>query len=253
MTSPATVAQPREDDGEGLARSVRLFRMFRTEQADPGQYYRVLSADTARQLAAYAELDGRTVLDIGGGGGWFTAAFRARGARCLLLEPDPAELYSRGEPPPAAVLADGLRLPVRDRAADIVFSSNVLEHVPDPILMIDEMIRVTKPGGIVYLAFTNWHSPWGGHEMSPWHYLGAGYAERRYIRVHQRKPKHHVGRSLFPVSIGQVLRTVRARGDIEVVDARPRYLPPWCRPITRVPGLREVVTWNLLLVLRRTQ
>jgi SAM-dependent methyltransferase len=253
VTLTAGPGQRRADDDASLARSVRLFQMFRTEQADPDQYYRVLSEDTARQLARYAELDGRTVLDVGGGGGWFSAAFRDRGARCLLLEPDPAELYSRDKPPPAAVLADGLRLPVRDGAVDIAFSSNVLEHVPSPPRMLDEMIRVTKPGGIIYLAFTNWHSPWGGHEMSPWHYLGAAYAERRYIRVHQCKPKHRVGESLFPVSIGRLLRTVRARDGVEVIDARPRYLPPWCRPVVWVPGLREVVTWNLLLVLRRTR
>ena len=36
-----------------------------------------------------------------------------------------------------------------------------------------------------------------------------------------------------------------------LIDAVPRYLPGWTRPLRRVPGLREVLTWNLLLVLRR--
>jgi hypothetical protein len=57
---------------------------------------------------------------------------------------------------------------------------------------------------------------------------------------------------LFPVHIGTVLHALRARTDIEVVDARPRYYPSWCRPIVMVPGLREVATWNLMLVARRT-
>ena len=39
---------------------------------------------------------------------------------------------------------------------------------------------------------------------------------------------------------------------VEVVDARPRYYPRWCRPVVRVPWLREVLTWNLLLILQRT-
>jgi hypothetical protein len=117
--------------------------------------------------------------------------------------------------------------------------------------MIEEMIRVTRPGGLVYLAFTNWYSPWGGHEMAPWHYLGSGYAERRYTRHHHRKPKHKVGVSLFRVHIGPVLRALRARADVEIVDARPRYYPRWCRFVVRVPGVREVGTWNLMLVMRR--
>jgi SAM-dependent methyltransferase len=237
---------------EGLARSVRLVRLFRSEQADPEQYYAAIAEDAVGQVAGYCELSGRTVLDIGGGGGWFTAAFRARGARCCLLEPDLAELRQRKAVPAGAVLADGLLLPVRDGAADVAFSSNVLEHVPDPMRLIGEMIRVTRRDGLIYLAFTNWYSPWGGHEMSPWHYLGPGFAERRYARRYHRKPKHKVGATLFPVHVGSVLHALRARTDIEIVDARPRYYPPWCRPLVRVPGLREVATWNLLLVMRRT-
>lgn len=227
-------------------------RLFRSEQADPERYYAAIAEDAVAQVEGYCELPGRIVLDIGGGGGWFTTAFRAHGARCCLLEPDPGELLRRDAAPVGAVLADGLLLPVRDGAADVAFSSNVLEHVPDPLRMIGEMIRVTRRDGLIYLAFTNWYSPWGGHEMSPWHYLGPGYAERRFIRRYHRKPKHKVGTSLFPVHVGPVLRALRARTDIEIVDVRPRYYPPWCRPLVAIPGLREVASWNLLLVMRRT-
>ena len=154
--------------------------------------------------------------------------------------------------PAGAVLADGYWLPVRDSCADVVFSSNVLEHVRDPIGLIEEMIRVTRPGGVIYLSFCNWYSPWGGHEMSPWHYLGSGYAERRYARRHQREPKHRCGVNLFPVHIGPVLRALRARSDVQIIAARPRYYPRWCRGLVRLPGLREVATWNLMLIMRRT-
>ena len=154
--------------------------------------------------------------------------------------------------PAGAVIADGYWLPVRDGGADVAFSSNVLEHVPDPMGLIEEMIRVTRPGGLVYLSFTNWYSPWGGHEMSPWHYLGAGFARRRYVRRHRREPKHHCGVNLFPMHVGPVLRALRARPDVTIVDARPRYYPRWCRLLVRLPGLREVATWNLMLIMRRT-
>jgi SAM-dependent methyltransferase len=240
-------------DRTGLGRSIRLLRQFRAEQADPEWYYTVVAEDAVRQVLGYCQLAGTTVLDVGGGGGWFTEAFRARGARCYLFEPDPAELQCRKTPPAGAVIADGLRLPVRDGVADLAFSSNVLEHVADPMQLISEMIRVTRRDGLIYLSFTNWYSPWGGHELSPWHYLGPRVAERRYVQRHQRKPKHRVGTNLFPVHVGYVLRALRARTDIEVVDARPRYYPPWCRPLVAIPGLREVATWNLMVVMRRTR
>jgi SAM-dependent methyltransferase len=243
---------PARRSGRGLVRSVRLFRLFLSEQTDPEQFYASLAEDTVEQVAEYCDLSGRTVVDVGGGGGWFTSAFRAQGAKCYLFEPDPSELHSRDATLPGAVIADGYWLPVRDGAADVVFSSNVLEHVPDPMGLIEEMIRATRPGGLVYVSFTNWYSPWGGHEMSPWHYLGPGFAERRYIRRHQRKPKHRVGDNLFPLHIGPVLRALQARQDIQIADARPRYYPRWCRLLVRIPGLREFATWNLMLILRRT-
>jgi SAM-dependent methyltransferase len=233
-----------------MFRSARLFRLFLAEQSDPDRFYTALAQDAVRQVEEHCALAGRTVLDVGGGPGYLTAAVRARGGNCYLFEPDPAELRRRDEP--GAVLADGYWLPVCDGGADICLSSNVLEHVPDPLGLIDEMVRVTRPGGLIYLSFTNWYSPWGGHEMSPWHYLGPRVAERRYVRRLGRPPKNRFGSTLFPVHVGPVLRQLRAREDLAVIDARPRYYPRWCRALLLVPGLREIATWNLLVIARRT-
>jgi SAM-dependent methyltransferase len=235
-----------------MLRSVRLFRLFLSEQQDPDRFYMALASDAASQLAEIVTVADRTVLDIGGGAGYVTREFRSRGANCYLFEVDEGEMTSRGDTPPGAVLADGFWLPVRDGGADVCVSSNVLEHVRDPRGLIEEMVRATKPGGLIYLSFTNWFSPWGGHEMSPWHYLGAGAAERRYLRKHGKLPKNRVGSSLFPVHIGPVLRMMRDRSDVEVVSARPRYYPAWCKVLLYIPVVREVITWNLLLILRRT-
>jgi SAM-dependent methyltransferase len=234
-----------------VRRTIRLFRLFLAEQSDPEKFYTALAADSVSQVAEFTRLAARVVVDVGGGPGHFTREFQSRGASCVLVEPDSAELHARGAPPPGAVHGDGMRLPVADGAADVCFSSNVLEHVRAPLAMLDEMIRVTRPDGIIYLAFTNWCSPWGGHEMSPWHYLGPRYAEQRYTRSTGRKPKHQVGTTLFPVHVGQMLCAVRSRPDVTVIAALPRYYPRWCRGLVRIPGLREVATWNLLLVLRR--
>src|SRR5271169_2879058 len=92
----------RRTASSGLRRSVRLFRLFLTEQSDPEAFYASLAEDAVRQVAEHGDLGGRTVVDVGGGGGWFTAAFRARGAHCYLFEPDPAELYFRTGAPAGA-------------------------------------------------------------------------------------------------------------------------------------------------------
>ncbi|MGZ4620186.1 MAG: class I SAM-dependent methyltransferase [Frankiaceae bacterium] len=236
-----------------LRRSVTLFQAFRQEQTDPDLFYGMLAADSAAQVAHYAPLAGRLVLDVGGGPGYFADSFRGVGARYLAIDSDVGEmsLHGRAPEPGTSILGSGLYLPIRDGAVDVCYSSNVLEHVPDPWRMADEMVRVTRPGGYVFLSYTGWLSPWGGHETSPWHYLGGGSAARRYTRRHGKPPKNVYGESLFAVSVAAGLDWARSHPDADLVDALPRYHPRWAKPVVRIPGLREIVTWNLLLVLRR--
>lgn len=233
------------------AGALRLFCAFLREQSDPDYFYGLLARDSVSLVERHTPLGGARVVDVGGGAGYFAEAFRARGASCLLVEPDAAELTARGAPAPASVVGDGYWLPLADGSVDVCFSGNVLEHVRDPAGLIDEMIRVTRPGGLVYVSYTVWLSPWGGHETAPFHYLGGNYAMRRYVRRHGRKPKNVYGQSMFPLGVGQVLTLARGRRDVTVVEARPRYYPRWCRFLISLPGLRELLTWNLLLILRR--
>src|SRR5260370_889264 len=82
---------------QGIARSIRLFRLFLLEQTEPEVFYAGLAEDAMNQIARHTELAGQTVVDVGGGAGQFTAAFRARGANCYLFEPDSAEMLIAGE------------------------------------------------------------------------------------------------------------------------------------------------------------
>lgn len=234
-----------------LRRSARLLQAFRVEQSDPDRFYGVLAADSVEQLSDYVDLAGRSVLDVGGGPGYFAAAFRAAGATYVSVEADLGELAARSEPGPGSVLGSALALPFRDGSVDVCYSSNVLEHVADPERMLAEMVRVTRPGGTVFCSYTLWLSYWGGHETAPWHYLGGGYAARRYTRVHGHLPKNVYGTSLFAVSAARVLAWARGRRDLQVVAVLPRYHPWWAWWVVRIPLLRELVTWNLALVLRR--
>lgn len=50
--------------------------------------------------------------------------------------------------------ADILSIPHADRSFDIVMAAHVLEHLPDPRLALAEMVRVLKPGGMVFVCMT---------------------------------------------------------------------------------------------------
>jgi len=234
-----------------LRRAVRLFREFRYEQPDPARFYTALAADSVAQLRAYADLDGALLLDVGGGPGYFRDAFTAAGATYVGLDADVGELSGAGSIPPGTVLGSGMQLPFADDSVDVCYSSNVLEHVPDPWRMAAEMVRVTRPGGTVFLSWTVWWGPWGGHETAPWHYLGGARARRRYRRKHRREPKNRFGESLFAITVKDGLVWAGRQELAEVVAVHPRYNPSWSWWLMRVPLVREMVTWNLVVVLRK--
>nr|WP_280633747.1 class I SAM-dependent methyltransferase [Nocardioides sp. 503] len=210
-----------------------------------------MAADSVEQLGDYADLRGARLLDVGGGPGYFRDAFVGAGATYLALDADAGELAGLGEIASGTVIGSGMQLPFADGSVDICYSSNVLEHVSDPWRMAQEMVRVTRPGGLVYLSYTVWFGPWGGHETAPWHFLGGQRARRRYRRVHGHEPKNRFGESLFAVTTGDGLRWAARQEVADVVAIRPRYNPGWSWWLLRVPLVREVATWNLVLVLRK--
>ena len=237
--------------GGELRRSVRLLQGFRTQYEDPDGFYTLLAEDTVSLVQEFHQVPGSKVLDVGGGPGYFAQAFRRAGALSVFVEPFWDALTEKGRALGYGVIGDGLNLPFADGTFDVTHSSNVIEHVTDPRRFLDEMVRVLRPGGVMFLAFTNWLSPFGGHETSPWHYLGGARAVRRYERKHGQSPKNCYGTSLFRLDIADVLPWVRHRRDADLIETFPRYYPRWTKPLVAVPGLREIATWNLVVVLRR--
>ena len=98
---------------------------------------------------------GERVLDLGCGAGHFTAALRDRG--CAVVGVDIAEraLERAAAIAPGADLrlleADG-SLPLAHGEVDLVWCSEVLEHVPDAAGLLAEVRRVLRPGGRLLLT-----------------------------------------------------------------------------------------------------
>lgn len=243
-----------------LRRSFGLLRSFRHEQSRPDIFYGGLARDTRLLIDALSHdltnrpLHGQSVLDVGGGPGYFATEFEQAGAWYVGLEPSVSEMSAAGLTGYGAVRGDGTALPFHDEAFDIVYSSNVVEHIPDPDAMCDEMLRVTKPGGLTIISYTVWLGPFGGHETGLWqHYVGGEFARRRYEKKHGHPPKNVWGTSLFDVPTTWGLTWSHQKTEAGVADlllAFPRYHPSWAWWVTKVPGLREFAVSNLVLVLQ---
>ncbi len=231
--------------------ALTLWRLFRREREDPEPFYTLLADRAANDLERrHGPLAGRTLLDLGCGPGYYTRVFRARGARVIPVDADLAELEAAGAAPEGALVADAGALPLGDGSVDGVFCSNLLEHTPNASDVILETERVLRRGGWGYVSWTNWFSPWGGHEITPYHYLGPRLGPQLYERRHGRPRKNVPGEGLFPVHIGPMLRVVRARPGLRIDAVEPRYWPR-LHAICRVPGLRELVTWNCVIRVTR--
>lgn len=233
-----------------VSSSLALLSALRYEQSDPDRFYRLLAEDTADIIQPYINYDGKLVLEVGSGPGDLSEAIRARGGKVLAVDRSWEEIHCRRRSLESVAIADGCLLPVRDGTFDLVCSSNVLEHVPTPSSMVSEMIRVARPGGIIYFNYTTWLSPFGGHETSPWHFFGGRWAAARYTRKNGHPPKNFYGESLFPVGV-RTFRKMLAReiDGIVVVDMFSRYLPRWLNLAVHVPILSELSTLNLAVVM----
>ncbi|GLW06226.1 methyltransferase [Microtetraspora sp. NBRC 13810] len=106
---------------------------------------------------------GDRVLDLGCGGGRHAFEVLRRGAHVVAFDQDAAELDNvatmfkamdqAGEVPPGTggdtVVGDALDMPFDDGTFDYVIAAEVLEHIPDDMAAMREIVRVLKPGGRV--------------------------------------------------------------------------------------------------------
>ena len=230
-----------------VARYRTLWRLWRREREDPEPFYRLLAAEAATDLEQrHGPLAGQRIVDLGCGNGLYTIALRERGADVIPVDNDPAELEVAGPAVEGALIADAGHLPLKADSIDGAFCSNLLEHTPDSGAVIREFERVLRPGGWGYISWTNWYSPWGGHDMSPYHYLGPRLGPRLYERRHGLPRKNAYGAGLWAVHIGATLRLVRSLPRLHIDRVEPRYWP-WARAVMRIPVLRELVSWNCVI------
>ncbi|HEV7698665.1 MAG TPA: methyltransferase domain-containing protein [Pyrinomonadaceae bacterium] len=99
------------------------------------------------------------VLEVGSGAHGLIFGFGTEfGVGIDPLAVDYRRLFPKWQHNAPTIAAIGERLPFGDASFDIVLSDNVVDHAEDPALIIHELIRVLRPGGLLYFT-VNIHHP----------------------------------------------------------------------------------------------
>ncbi|MFH1413926.1 MAG: class I SAM-dependent methyltransferase [Candidatus Omnitrophota bacterium] len=117
-----------------------------------GTFQNICNTDVINEFAK--TISGKKVLEIGCGGGKRTTLFKNTGCKVTgidIIDTRKSD-FSAGYD---FIIADGINLPFRDEAFDVVVSFDVIEHLDRDELFLSEASRVCRKGGILVVGTPN--------------------------------------------------------------------------------------------------
>jgi SAM-dependent methyltransferase len=142
------------------------------ERGRPSYSWRSGQDRRLEMVRRFVDLEGAAVLDVGCGIGTYVRRFRQYSEDVHGIEVEAERVAEASAELPNIVHAYGEDLPYPDDRFDLVFSNEVIEHVEDDRRTAAEMVRVTRPGGIIVAFAPNRLYPFETH---------GAYFGRRYV------------------------------------------------------------------------
>ncbi|MFC3534025.1 bifunctional 2-polyprenyl-6-hydroxyphenol methylase/3-demethylubiquinol 3-O-methyltransferase UbiG [Vogesella facilis] len=188
----------------------------------------------------FAAIAGKTVLDVGCGGGILAESMAAKGASVTGIDLAKkslkvAQLHSLE----SGVSVSYRCVPVEELAAeapasfDVVTCMEMLEHVPDPLSVVHACAELVKPGGWVFFSTLN--------RNAKAYLLAVVGAE--YVLNMLPRGTHEYRRFLKP---SELARMARGAG-LELVQVKGMGY----NPLTHIYSLNDDTDVNYLLAMRR--
>jgi 2-polyprenyl-3-methyl-5-hydroxy-6-metoxy-1,4-benzoquinol methylase len=134
-----------------------------------------LAAREFRHLAL--PIEGKVLLDVGCGGGWFLRVASRLGAMVQGVEPSRAGFHQtrqQGIPVFHGMLDEFVGISAAKRF-DIITANHVLEHVPDPVSTLRMMRSLLAPGGYIWISVPNADNYFARRLGKHWHSIDLPY------------------------------------------------------------------------------
>lgn len=168
-----------------------------------------------KALRFVRDIRGRDAIDIGCGGGFMVEAMRRVGTRATGLDVNPQAIaYAEHHFPENRFFCEDVAaFEGHDLAFDFVYSSEVIEHVPDAARYMALLARITRPGGHVYITtpdIGHWRVP---GDVTRWDMFGGpGYVQffnRRCLGLLFERHGFRVRRRFIKLKMGLQILAVR--------------------------------------------
>ena len=171
----------------------------------------------------------KKLLEIGAGVGTFLVIARTKyKINAFGIEPSKDEFSPFNEisqtllkeynlPENIIISAAAEKLPFNENSFDLIYSTNVLEHVQNPQLVIEESIRVLKPGGYLQFVIPNYFSFWEGHYGIFWPCLTNRFLAKAYAKLAGQNPKYIDTLQLInPFDLRKIL--IKIKNKVEILS-----------------------------------
>lgn len=196
-------------------------------------------------------------LDVGSGIGDCVLAARALGVRAFGIEPDRIGVGSSDHSLSIAmarwggdsVFVNGIaeHLPFRASSFDVVTLNQVVEHVQDVEMTLNEGLRVLRPGGILLISAPNYLSFYEPHYKIFWFPLFPRPLAKMYLRLLGRDPAFLDGINYVTRTRLSTILSKLSCGFVDTDEAHLQQLAAEPERLRR-PGIRVAV--RALRVLR---
>ncbi|MBA7617845.1 Ubiquinone biosynthesis O-methyltransferase [subsurface metagenome] len=178
-------------------------------------------ANFVKALQKYNDIKNKLILDVGCGISGFVVQLGLNGAKVIGIEPSREYSIIVQERITKYNLKDtcqcirdsGEILPLPDDTFDYVICFSVLEHTNNPYSVIKEIIRVTKPNGIIFIHTENYFAFWEPHYRILWFPLMPKNLAKFYLRLRGRDPyffENHITYTTFL----SLLRYIKKLGNV---------------------------------------
>lgn len=228
-----------------------LLRYFK--HRDDSDFYLMQAEDAIRWLVnSGISLTPETrALDLGCGHGVFGRELKKRG--CQVTFADQANyLYPELKSSPfKPVDIDNDNLSTLGEY-DLVICSNVFEHLARPDKFLAQCTSMLAKNGRLYLSWTNWLSPFGGHDYALYHYFGPRFGRWMKFKLTGKWSFHVPYAGLYPTYIGPTIRKLKQSPTVKILKMASRYYTEFSF-VVRIPLLREFLAWNCALLIANPQ